>query len=431
MALTFSQAPYVRANSSVFGRLMNRASRETVRIGLVGDSRWTFPGGNGPYFFSEFQARLIQRFGSLSETCFATPSNFADPAGTGARFAMMQANQGGAAQYASSFFPPGYSGPSQTLLNNGTGANGVLAMCDPGCAHIIAAAYTALESGKYFNSAPLTGGATTGKARIWAVTYAAGGDNELNWRHIDNTSGSVIGAYSGTVRASGSTSLGLDASGFALKSVEIPYTLASSANYPAFVVASKNASPKGVFFGLQYLDATKTNGATAFMLSAGGYQASSFITNHGNSSGFWRDFPLHLAIFGYGTNDGANNVSATTFKTNTLANIDFVRAVKSIPIVLCASPYNSDINSATENQYAGVLNEIVDERPNVCFINLRRMLDEQGFNGSNANVETTWMTDGVHMTEFGQRTEANLLVSALLSLADSSSTGLRNRQWRA
>lgn len=434
MSLTYSQAPYVRHNSAAtFGGLWKKADTGVERIGFVGDSRWTAPGGQGEYFHPWIQECFIRRFGQLPETAWGTPSN-QPTAGGSSKFCLAQAVQNGSTQWAASYFPPGYSGSGQSLLElYQAGGHGVAFMLDPQNTQFATATYVNFQAGKYFDSSPISGGSTSGTARLWGITYPAGGANEFTWRFTDNTGGTV--GYFGTQRATGSTSLGLDAAGFALKSVDITYTVNSSSNFPQFVVGSKNSSPLGAFFGLQYVSATKTNGVVCFPMGVGGEETSSFLANYPNSGGFWRDFPLSAVAFGYGANDGVHNVSVTTYKANTLANIDFIRTYNNLPIFLCPSQYNTGITSSTEPQYAGALNEIVDERPNICFINTRRMLDEQGFNSANPNVGGggvvgTWLiADGIHSTQMGQQAEAECIYGAMTSLGYGSPSSIRNRSF--
>lgn len=185
---------------------------------------------------------------------------------------------------------------------------------------------------------------------------------------------------------------------------------------------------------------------------AGGYNSASLLANHANCGLTLKAMgPFHFVFINYHTNSAYSaGHSPATFKTNTQANINFVRGLfPEAMIILKADGLRVQGAGADDTDFSemvGAMKELADENTNVFVINTFLATQRSGFNDA-ANEETgltfigAWATatayvagDVVSLDAGGQvqyaRCIANHTSSATDKPFDTANAITNWRRWR-
>jgi hypothetical protein len=151
------------------------------------------------------------------------------------------------------------------------------------------------------------------------------------------------------------------------------------------------------------------NGVVITSLSAGGYQSTTFLQNHGQSGQVIAALGFDAILIGYGANEAASGVTPEDFRSQQLAFMSQLRAWTrpDMPIILMADPYRSGLSPAQADnfdRYAGAQYQIAGSDGRTLAVNGRRALEDIGW--SAAGSPALYLADGVHYTALGGRTKA-------------------------
>lgn len=402
----YSQQP------QVFQALWQAAQTRTIRIAVLGDSQETSPGSHGFQYIPLLNYEMWKRFGNSPETpmvgCFyhgnSSPANWllagqcAEPGPTATRL--------DAAQILPNARPTAFS--TLNGASNITGGNrGQLTMLRHDASGVDPSTGIPTDV-SYFNTSG------TVRARIYAATHPASG--EIAYRARPNASASV--SYAAAVTTTGTLSLGLHASSFAIKSGETSALEFNGTNYMQLEVFGSSDSALTDLIGLRFVNQTHPEGVVIDNFSLGGYTASRFLNTHANAGPMFAAFGFHAAVIHYGANE-AGSVGAAQFESDLSAVITRVRSWvgdTDFPIFLIADVYESTLTpaqTAEYDRYVGAQLAIAQSDPNVMVINARRLMEDIGWNATSGQ-SGRFLDDGVHYTGLGAQSLSAAAVAAMM-----------------
>ncbi|MET0985886.1 MAG: hypothetical protein ABW034_10810 [Steroidobacteraceae bacterium] len=195
----------------------------------------------------------------------------------------------------------------------------------------------------YFNTSGVV------KARIFAATNPSSGEVGYQARPSMDHSPS----YSAVVTTSGTITLGLQSSAFAVKSGDTTALDFDGKRHMALEVFGTSDTELTDIMGLRFFNETHPEGVVIDTFSQSGYRASMFLSGYANASAMFGALGFHAAIIHYGANE-AGGVTAQRFKSDILAVISRLRAWvgdATVPIILVADVYRSGLSSGQSAEY--------------------------------------------------------------------------------
>lgn len=402
----YSQRP------QVFQSLWQTAKTQTVRIAVLGDSQETSPGSHGFEYIPLLNYEMWKRFGNSPETpvagCFyhgnSSPANWllagqcATPGPTATRL--------DATQILPNANPKAFS--TLNSAANITGGNrGQLTMLRHDASGVDPSTEIPTDV-SYFNTSG------TIAARIYAATHP--GSGEIAYRARPTASSSV--SYAAATTTTGTLTLGLRSSSFAVKSGETSALEFNGSNYLQLEVFGSSDAALTDLIGMRFVNRTHPEGVVIDNFSLGGYTASRFLSTHANAGPMFAAFGFHAAVIHYGANEGGS-VSAAQFDSNIAALIARVRAWvgdTNFPIILIADVYEHGLTAAqmTEyDRYVGAQLAIAQRDPNVMVINARRLMEDIGWSAASGRSDE-FLNDDVHYTGLGARSLSAAVVAAMM-----------------
>lgn len=407
--LDYHQVDYYWAqNPQQFQNLWQAARAQTVRIVVLGDSQETSPGGKGSVYVPRLNYEMWKRFGNVPETPFVGCSSY----GTGSPYADwllrgVSASPGpSATRLASNQVLPNMAPAAHSTINGASNINGEwygqLTLLEQDAIDVDPGAAIPSTT-SYFNTSGVV------KARIFAATNVSSGEIAYWARPSDSNAPS----YYNPVTTTGSLTLGLKSNAFGVLSGDTAALDYGGKYYLAVEVAGTDDTKLTDILGLRFFNETHPEGVIVNSFSAGGYQAASFLANHGNAGDIFRALGFQAVILHYGANDIAAGLSAQDFRTQIESVIALIRSWvgnPSLPVVLIADVYRDGLTAAQASeydQYVGAELAIAQTDSNVMIINARRLMDDIGWNGSSGQI-SSFLVDCCHYTPYG----AQLLAAA-------------------
>jgi lysophospholipase L1-like esterase len=410
------QVPWRYAhNLERFDRLMAEGHDRTVRLAIFGDSQETSPGGAGSVMIPRLGYEFYQRFGNVPETQVFPHVSVGGVSGTRAEFLL----QGGAPS----------PGPSVSRL----ASNQLLPGLDRARAHSTKAASRNINGQAYgqltalrHDASRVSSGAMipdglllfdpTGEVRaeIFAATHPDSGEVFYRARPFDREP-----SYFGPTSLSGEMQLGLQDTHFEVRSgltEPLPY---SGHTYMAVEVHGTDDTRLTDILGLRFRNVDRPEGVVVTDLSAGGYQASSFLKNHDDAGAYYRALGLDAAVITLGANDIAQGVELQTYEANLLAIIARLRSWThdpDYPVFLVSDPpqaFSDPVLYDRADRVPGVHLRIAEHDPNVMSINLYGALKEARW-GHDSPFFGVFHADDVHYTPAGARQVASALAAGLM-----------------
>lgn len=155
--------------------------------------------------------------------------------------------------------------------------------------------------------------------------------------------------------------------------------------YHQVYVKGDDPARRTVIVGARFVNATDPRGVTITPLSAGGYTAGRWLTQHASCGPVLGALGFDVYMITLGVNDAFSvGQSAAVFRVNLEALINLVRgASPEARIILRVDPAATDRESAEYDRYAGVAKALADRYPLVLVLNHRRALDMLGHNAAN------------------------------------------------
>lgn len=407
----FDLVPRVYASDiDRFAELFRSAETGTVRLGVLGDSQETSPGGGGIQYVPHLTHGFWERFGNIPETEIA--SNVSE-----IELIHRSASAGGApSRIPTAYLPPGVTAKAHSALGavNAAGSDyGTLFVLQHDGVETHA---TGLRGGAYMD---VSAGV---RLQVFAATNASSG--EVAWRTMPRDAAGP--SYFEPVVQSGISAVGLESGAHAIKSFMTPTLSFDGKRYLQAEVFGTEPTKVTDVIGARFVS-NNSVGVAVQDFSDGGYRASTIVGSHGEAGDFFVASDADVYLLHYGAND--SGASAAEFKANTLALIAQLRSWHnddSLPIILAGDPDRAGLTAAQRNefdQFAGAQYEIAQADPNVLLINSRLLAHEAGWYESSATFED-YVIDGVHYTEAGGRLLAQLEVNALFTSVPEPTFGM-------
>lgn len=413
--LNYNQVDYYWAqNPQRFQNLWQVAHTQTVRIAMLGDSQETSPGGQGSVYVPRLNYEMWRRFGNVPET----PLVGCSPYGSGSPYAdwlLRGASTSpgpSATRLASNQILPNMTPTAHSTLNGASNISGEsygqLTLLEQDAIDVDPGAAIPSTT-SYFNTSGVV------KARIFAATGASSGEIAYWARPSDSN----VPSYYNPVTTTGTLTLGLESSGFGVLSGDTAALDYGGKHYLAIEVAGTDDTKLTDILGLRFFNETHPEGVIVNSFSAGGYQAASFLTNHGSAGDIFRALDFQAVILHYGANDSAAGLSAQDFETQIESVIALVRSWvgdPGLPVILIADVYRDGLTAAQASeydQYVGAELAIAQADSNVMVINARRLMDNIGWNGSSGQI-SSFLVDCCHYTPYGAQLLAAAETSALM-----------------
>jgi lysophospholipase L1-like esterase len=412
---TFGQVDYYfTQNPQLFQNLWQAAATQTVRIAILGDSQETNPGGRGLDYIPRLNYQMWQVFGNVPETPLEGCSFY----GSGAPYAdwllsgSCAAPGPSATRLAANQILPGMQPYAFSTLNGTVNVNGedfgqlTLLQQDASGVDPAAAIPTNVS---YFNTSGVV------KAKIFAATNPSSGEVAY-WAEPLNAQ---LPSYYAPVTTSGTLSLGLQSSTFAVTSGSTAALNYAGNKYMALQVAGTDDNLLTDIIGLRFFNETHPQGVVFDTFSAGGYQAANFLASSSNAGAVFAALNFQAVVLHYGANDSGDGISAQQFQTNIEAVMALVRSWvgdPNFPIILIADVYRTGLTAAQQAQfdmYVGAQLAIAQSDSNVLVINSRRLMDDLGWNAASGN-SGTFLVDGIHYTPYGAAVLAAAEAAAMM-----------------
>ena len=417
--LNFSQIPYTYTQSpTVFRQIFANAISQPVRVALFGDSQETSPGGAGTVYVPRVNYEMYLRYGQVSETKVMSNGS----TGSGSPPADWLVSSSGSIpvqspptiQNVSTYVLPSMSIIGHSTKNGGININGenygqldVLRKD----ALLVAAGAGIPTTNDYFCL-----GATVG-AELFAITYQVSGELTVRMLPTNATTNNYFATLAGTQ----TSAIGLESPVRAIKTWALSGIPMNGFLYQQLEVNGSENSKLTNFIGLRYISESCSQGVVVNTFSAGGYTADSVLANHGNSGPLLAAIGPHVAWLHFGANGiGGVAFTAVAYQARLQQLIQFIRTAvgnPSFPVILSADIYRTGIATADRiaqyDLYTGAAYNIARVDPNVMLLNSRRLMDDIGLNANNPAVVAAMLTDGVHYTDLGAQTLAQLEIETL------------------
>jgi hypothetical protein len=392
--------------------LWQAAQTQTIRIAVLGDSQENSPGSHGFQYIPLLNYEMWKRFGNSPETpvvgCFyhgnSSPANWllagqcASPGPTATRLDATQ-------------ILPNARPTALSTLNSATnitgGNRGQLTMLRRNASGVDPSTDIPTDI-SYFNSSG------TVKARIYAATSPSSG--EIAYQARPNATSSV--SYAAAVTTTGTLTLGLQSSSFAIKAGETSALQFNGNRYMQLEVFGSSDSALTDLIGLRFVNKTHPEGVVIDNFSLGGYTASKFLSSRADAGPMFSAFGFDAAVIHYGANEGGS-VTAEQFESDISAVISRVRSWvgdANFPIVLIADVYESVLTPTQQteyDQYVGAQLSIAQHDPSVMVINARRLMEDIGWN-ANSGQSGQFIEDGIHYTGLGAKSLSAAAVAAMM-----------------
>ncbi len=414
--LTYSEVPYVSTQSpTVFQNLFTGARSHAVRAVMLGDSQETSPGGQGVRYMPRLNYEFFRRYANAPETPL---TGVFGSTGGGAPWGDWLVRLFSAAPGPSpSRLPlaqlPPNSSPATCSTTSGNNVNnnqwyGCLVMLQHD-AHDTDPAAMLHTGTEYFKRG------TDVYLDVYAATNASSG--EIVCRVTPSPTHAP--SYYRPTTATLTSNLGLQSPTPAL--LRHRFGPLAFAGQPYMQVELYGSDPARLtdLIAAQFIGTVDPSGWSISSMSAGGYTATSLVTNHPGWLDLLRTFAPNVAFLAYGANDAANGRSPQAFHDDLGAIIAQLRAAlgPGFPVIILGDP-RRDIqvwNADTFDRYAGVAHALAQELTNVCAVNTRRLTEEHLWDGAHLNVFTS---DGVHYSPAGAALKAALEAQALFDAFD-------------
>ena len=405
---------YTQAPAS-FAALWSQARTRTVRIALLGDSQETSPGGKGYVYVPRLNYEAWRRFGNVPESFVAGYGSYGDGAPWGDWLLRGAAAAPGASP--TRILParqlPNISAAAHSAAAGDRNINGQwygqLTILQQDAASVAPEALVSAGTDYFCAGGPV-------RAEIFAATYPGSGEVHYIARPIDTNTAN----YSAVPSAEGTSTMGLDAVDYAIKSVTTPPLPYAGHRYLQLELLGSADSALTDIIGVRFISDQCPQGIVIQGLSAGGLSAKDFVEQYGQAGDLFKALGFDAAILHFGANDIGRGVTAETFRTDTEALITRIRAWTrdpDFPVILMGDPYRKGLTSAMEEEYdryAGAQRAIAVTDPHVLVVNSRRLMDERGWNASLPDRLAELLEDEVHYTPLGATELAEAEMGALL-----------------
>ena len=419
---------YFTQSPQLFQNLWDTARTQTVRIAMIGDSQETSPTSHGFQYIPRINYEMWQRFGNVPETpiegCFyyvdKPPGDWLMAGGCTAPGPV--ATRLNANQILPNVIPKAFS-TLNSQSNITKGSHGQLSLLEKNAASVDPSAGIPTDT-DYFD----TSGSV--KAQIFAATNASSGEIS----YIARPTSTAFPSYSAAPTTTGTLTLGLQSTAFAVKSGITAALDFNGKRYMGLEVFGSSDSKLTDIIGLRFFNATHPEGVIVDTFSHGGYTANDFVADHSNAGAMFKAFGFQAAIVHFGANGGA---TATDFQAQVLAVISQLRSWvgdSTFPVILIADVYQSNLSAAQESEYdkyVGAELAIAQADSHVMVINARRLMDDIGWNGTSGQSSQFLLSDGIHYTAHGAQVLAAAEVAAMMNeiqvtgcLSDSGTVSL-------
>lgn len=372
--MSYLTTPYVgfQGSADPAFALLAAASSGVVRVLVDGDSTVTSPGGMGvnyyPLMISEWAMRfhntpetqLWPSIGSYVESCvpfMASPNSWSN-----------------ATRIPANACPPGIT---PVLLNFNYPTQAV----QIGLRH----------DGQMFTNPDFSGLThfnlgTSIEVEILCGTYNGANGDGLTWEIHSVTDPTTL--TGGTLVATGTIAAAtLQSATFKTVSTVVSCAVTAGNYYNIYLyragVDYSSQTAVGVdLIGVRWRSTANRSGFVFQPIAAGGLKQSDLLATYPNCGTILGALGAGAVMLKCGANDASAAVSAATFGTNTAAKIAFYRSLyPGAEIVLIACPFNSlAAPGGPQDSYADQLYTLATTTANCKFINLRRIVEEQGFN---------------------------------------------------
>ncbi len=375
----------------------------TVRIALLGDSQETAPGGKGYVYIPRLNYEAWRRYGNVPESFVAGYGSYGDGAVPFADWLL----RGAAAAPGAS---PTRILPARQLPNISAAAHsaaagdrningqwyGQLTILQQDAASVAPEALVSTGTDYFCTGGPV-------RAEIFAATYPGSGEVHYIARPIDTNTAN----YYAVPSAEGTSTMGLDAVDYAIKSVTTPPLPYAGHRYLQLELLGSAAAALTDIIGVRFISDQCPQGIVIQDLSAGGLSVNDFLNRYGEAGDLFKAMGFDAAILHFGANDVGRGVTAETFRTDTEALIARIRAWTrdpDFPIILMGDPYRKGLTPAMEEEYdryTGAQRAIAAADPHVLVVNSRRLMDERGWKAGLPNRLAELLVDEVHYTPRG------------------------------
>ena len=399
----FNQVEYTYTQSSAsFAALWLQAKTRTVRIALLGDSQETSPGGKGYVYMPRLNYEAWRRFGNVPESFVAGYGSYGDGAPWGDWLLRGAAAAPGATP--TRILParqlPNISAAAHSAAAGDRNINGQwygqLTILHQDAASIAPEALVSTGT-DYF----CTGGSV--RAEIFAASYPGSGEVHYIARPIDTNTAN----YYAVPSAEGTSTMGLDAVDYAIKSVTTPPLPYAGHRYLQLELLGSDDAALTDIIGVRFISDQCPRGIVIQGLSAGGLSAKDFIEKYGEAGDLFRAMGFDAAILHFGANDIGQGASAATFRADTETLIARIRAWtkdSNFPVILMSDPYRKGLTPAMEEEYdryPGAQRAIAASDPHVLLVNSRRLMDDRGWRADRPDRLAELLEDDVHYTPRG------------------------------
>src|SRR5215510_7939337 len=348
--LDFHHVDYIWAQDQTrFTSLWAQAKVRAVRVAVLGDSQETSPGGMGYVYMPRLNYEGWHRFGNVPETLVAGYGSYGDGSPWGNWLLRGAAAAPGASP---TRIPPERLLPNLWVAAHSSAAGnqningqfyGQLTMVQQDAVSIAPGALV-YTGAPYF----CTGGPV--RAQIFAATYPGSGEVRYNVRPVDT----VVNNYFASIFATDTSSMGLDAASFAVRSMTTPPLPYSGHQYLQLELLGSSDAALTDIVGVRFMSDTCPQGMVFQSFAAGGYTTTDFLTRHWNAGTLFRALGFHAAVLHLGADDAGQGITAEDYQTHTEQLIAMLRSRtgdSSFPIVLMSDPYRTGLSAANQEEF--------------------------------------------------------------------------------
>lgn len=430
-----NRATFTRLGS-LYRRALNPNQTRAVRMLGLGDSKSTFPAGQGHYEHAMFQYLWGKHFGhNIPETPLTAQMHFGgsgdDPDASG-NMLLSNASAGGDTSGQSATFQP----------YNLEGTNAATLSTDLGAIYHLHHNYRGTQPSSTFIPRTFEYFKRTGhKLEIfipridsqhtvaqWASYEHA--DTVHNYFAASTASGTINTAAATSVQGNVQSCAGAEGPVRSYLTPAITWTTTPSAANLTSVFGSwqcrgNDGSTRLTICGA-LLRSADTRGFGYTVSGAAGLNMADIVANRADSYNTWNAYGPNIITIMFGTNDAGNSVSATTFKADAEELVSWIQTniddeTGTVPlIILESSAPRTGLTGAQQTEfdlYADKLAEIAAGTESVLALNTRRMFVERGF------TTGAHTSDGIHYNEAG----GWLAASARFDLMRRAMRGNRSR----
>lgn len=386
------------SNYGAFRVFFGRSPCEFKDILVLGDSQETSPGGQGAVYIPQLNFNAYVLSGSVTKTPWIGYNSSSGGGTPWAEWLVQTANAGGGVG-------PLVQGPTTILPNFG----GCITSTNTG-PNVRGIQWYGQLFGLNVNAENTNPGSVYGglgqfisaHPTVDFETIVVNNPNNSNVVFQAKPTAIVDNNYFRPITTTRVSTVNTTATAGYTRFLETGFAYSPSTNRMQIEISGDNLNKTVEIICSRFVSPYTTGGISFTDASAGGYTATSILTNHSLSGPFLTSLNPDCIMICYGANDSGQGKTPAQFETDVRNLMAWVRQyTPNVLFILTSDPFrtqSSQIKYDNMDLYSSALYNIALTDNSVLFLNSRRLTDSLGWNASNY---TTYLSDGVHYTSHG------------------------------